>query len=303
MVGATELQASARQVVERVGPAVVRIGRDGGRGCGVVVGEGLVLTNAHNLRDRTTQVTFAGGRAEQAVVAGADVDGDLAVLQVDTGGVAPVDWCDQPPALGDLAFAVAATSTGGRRVTFGMVSADERAFRGPRGRRISGAVEHTVPLARGSSGSPLVDDTGRLLGINTNRVGESFYLAVPAGDELRQRVAALARGEQPDRAQLGVGLAPSHVARRLRRAVGLPERDGVLVRLVEDGSAAAHAGLAVGDLLVSADGRVITDVDDLFEVLAAVEPGASLRLRVVRGVDELEVAVSFSGDSTTEGTA
>ena len=113
---------------------------------------------------------------------------------------------------------------------------------------MAGAVEHTAPLMPGSSGGPVVDLDGRLLGINTNRLGNGFYLAIAADAALRDRVTALGRGESPTRRRLGVGLAPSHVARRLRRAVGLPERDGLLVREVEEDSPAAKAGIAEGDL-------------------------------------------------------
>jgi serine protease Do len=299
-----DLADVGRSVVAAVAPAVVRIGRDGGRGCGVVVDDGLVLTNAHNLRDRTTQVTFHDGRTAQGEVAGADLDGDLAVLAVDTAGTEPVQWADRAPDAGDVAFAVTAAASGGTRVSFGMVSAVDRDFRGPRGRPIRGSVEHTAPLRRGSSGSPLVDTDGRLVGVNTNRVGEGFYLAVPADAELRARVDALARGESPTRLHLGVGLAPSHVARRLRRAVGLPERDGLLVRVVESGSAAERAGVRQGDLIVSAAGSPVDKVDDLFLALDAATATGSLSLHVVRGTDELEISVRFDDPAAaTEGEA
>ena len=67
-----ELQDAADRVLTRVGPAAVRIGRGHGRGAGVVIADGVVLTNAHNLRDRTTSVTFADGRTDQATVNAAD---------------------------------------------------------------------------------------------------------------------------------------------------------------------------------------------------------------------------------------
>src|ERR1700729_3447684 len=115
-------------------------------------------------------------------------------------------------------------------VASGFVSGVERTFRGPRGRRISGSLEHTAPLLPGSSGGPVLDAGGQLLGINTNRLGEGFYLAIPADETLRSRARALGRGEFAERPQLGIAIAPGHVARRLRRAVGLPDVDGVLIR-------------------------------------------------------------------------
>ena len=147
------------------------------------------------------------------------------------------------------------------------MSSVARAFRGPRGRRISGSVEHTAPLAPGSSGSPLVDGEGRLLGLNTNRLGGGFYLALPADEALRGRVAALQRGESAERPRLGIGIAPSWVALRMRRAVGLPDREGVLVREVEPDSPAARAGISEGDLIVEAGGRPITEPDDVYDAL------------------------------------
>jgi S1-C subfamily serine protease len=290
MTALDELQDAARTVATRLGPATVSIGRDG-RGSGVVIADGQVLTCAHNLRDRTTQVTFPDGRADQASVLAADVEGDLAVLAVDTTGTTPAEWAPAPPSDGQVVFGVARGQ--GLRVTFGLVSGTDRTFRGPRGRRLSGSVEHTAPLARGSTGGALADAAGRVVGVNTLRLGDRFALAQPADEALQARVARLAAGEAPARRRLGVALAPAHVARRLRSSVGLPERDGLLVRGVEDGSPAAAAGIESGDLLVTAGDRVLQSADDLFEVLEAHAEADTLTLGVVRGSDERSVLVRF----------
>ena len=289
-----ELAGAVAAVAERVGPAVVAIGARP-RGCGVVVAEGQVLTNAHNIRGEEATVTFADGRRERGKVAGLDFDGDLAVVAIDTAGIEPVAWGEGGgPTLGTAVFGVAAMPGGRARVTVGFVSAVERAFRGPGGRRIGGSVEHTAPLAPGSSGGPIVDAAGRLLAINTNRLGDGFYLAVPADAGLRERVAALARGESPARPRLGVAVAPAHVARRLRRSVGLADRDGLLVRDVEDGSLAEAAGVTAGDLIVGLAGRAVTDVDDLHDALQGAT--APFELAIVRGAEELTLVV---GDEAT----
>ncbi|MDP9240508.1 MAG: S1C family serine protease [Actinomycetota bacterium] len=287
-----ELQRSAEKVRVAVAPAVVSIGRDG-RGCGVVVAEGLVVTNAHNLRDQTTSVTFADGRTEQGTVRGADADTDLAVLTVDTGAAVPPEWSTAQPMPDRAVFAVSRGGSGVARVTFGTISAVDRAFRGPRGRRIRGSVEHTAPLPRGSSGSALVDAEGNLVGISTHRLGEGFYLALATDADLRSRIDALGRGEEPRRPRLGVGLAPSGAAAQLRRAVGLPEREGLLVRVVEEGSPADRAGIKEGDLLVSAGGRPVRTHDDLYDALDAAATEAALAVQLVRGAEEIEVSVSF----------
>lgn len=277
----------------RFGPAVVGLGRGWGVGSGVVIGPGRVLTNAHNLRHDEVTVTFADGRQETGRVAGSDSDLDVAVIEVDTGEVEPLEWADVEPSIGHPVLALSNPGGRGLRVTPGFVSSAARSFRGPRGRRIAGAIEHTAPLPRGSSGGPLVDLDGRLLGINTVRVDGGLILAVPADGQLRDRVEALGRGEAPKRVRLGVAIAPPRVARRLRRAVGLPEREGVLVRAVEDGSAAERAGIERGDLLVAAGGRQLEHVDALYEALDAARADGKLELTVVRGTDERTVPVTF----------
>src|SRR3954451_181033 len=280
-----ELSSAASQVVAQVGPSVVRIGRGGGRGCGVVLADGVVATNAHNLRGEETLVSFSDGRQAIGSVAATDVDGDLAVLRVDTDGAPGVGWADAISAVGDVVFVVTRSAGGGERVSFGMVSGTERAFRGPRGRRIKGSLEHTAPLPRGSSGSPVVTAAGSVVGINTNRLGDGFYLALPADAELKARLGSLSSGESRTRPRLGVGLAPAHVARALRRSVGLEERDGLLVRVVEEGSAAETSGIRQGDLIVAVNGTAVQTADDLFD---AMEAGSTdLQLTVVRGTDEV----------------
>jgi serine protease Do len=291
-----ELQSAVAGIAQQVGPSIVGIGR-GTRGSGVVIADGTVVTNAHNLRGDEVTVTFADGRRTRGTVAGVDADGDLAVVKVDTAGAAALEWGDGSGlTIGTPVFGAAASHGGGSRVTFGLVSSVARAFRGPGGRRIDGSVEHTAPLAPGSSGGALVDSDGKLVGLNTNRIGEGFYLALPADAALRERVDALAKGESPKRARLGVAIAPSHVARRLRRSVGLPERDGVLVRGVEEGSPAEAAGIDAGDLIVEAAGKAIADGDDLFAALATVS--GAYEVKLVRGAEERSVTVGAATGRT-----
>ena len=298
-----EVQAAIQAVAGSAGPAVVGIGHGWGLGSGVVVNDGVVLTNAHNVRGGEVAVSFGeGNRAVEGHVAGVDVDGDLAVINVDTSGAAPLAWSDAPPALGAVVFGLANPGGRGLRVTVGLVSALGQAFRGPRGRRVTGSIEHTAPLVRGSSGGPVVDAAGRFLGLNTNRLGEGFYAAIPADADLRSRVDTLSRGESTRPRHLGVGLVPGRAARQLRRSVGLPDRDGVLVQVVQEDSPAARAGLRRGDLITEAGGRPITSVDDLHSVVDGLDEGQSLSLGVVRGAEELSVSVPF-GATREEGSA
>jgi S1-C subfamily serine protease len=287
------IQEEIQHVAQRVGNSVVGVGQRWGVGSGVLLGNDQVLTNAHNVRGDEISVTFPDGHTATGRVLGLDVDGDIAVIGVETGDLPAIEWAtDGAPGIGAPVFALSNPGGRGLRVTLGFITGVERSFRGPRGRRITGSIEHDAPLLPGSSGGPVVSREGRLLGLNTHRLGEGFYLAIPADQTLRGRVDALGRGESKSRARLGIGVAPSDVARGLRRAVGLPDADGLLVRLVEDDSPASRAGLAVGDLITQAAGQPVAGTDDLFKALETASDGV-IELVILRGADERTVDVQL----------
>src|ERR671932_798195 len=273
MSAVADLSHLISSAADRVGPAVVGIGRGWGLGSGVVVETGQVVTSAHNLRRDEVTVTFADGRREVGRRAGVDPDLDLAVVAADPGDAPAVAWDPDATDSPVGAAVVALANPGGRglRATLGFVSSAGRSFRGPRGRRIEGAIEHTAPLPRGSSGGPLVDAEGRLLGLNAVRLDGGLILAVPASARVQERVRALAAGRAPAPRRLGVAVAPPRVARRMRRAVGLPERPG---------------------LLVAAGGRSVEGIDDLYAALDAVGDGGELPLTVVCGTEERQVTAA-----------
>jgi len=293
-----EIQASITRLAENAGSSVTGIGQRWGVGSGIVLGEGRVLTNAHNVRGSQVTVTFDDGHTAEGTVAGHDVDGDLAVIEADTGQAPALPWATAAPAIGMPVFALANPGGRGLRVTFGTVSGIDRSFRGPRGLRITGSLEHTAPLLPGSSGGPVLDGTGQLLGINTNRLGEGFYLAIPADEALRRRVDALARGESVRAPQLGITITPGHMARRMRRAVGLPDAEGLLIRDVAEDSPAARAGLTRGDLITAVAGQPVRSADDLAGALRVA--ASTIELTVMRGTEERTIQVAFSQDGPAE---
>jgi S1-C subfamily serine protease len=298
-----EIQAHIVRLAENAGPSVVGIGQRWGAGSGIVLGNGRVLTNAHNVRGGQVTVTFADGRTAEGSVAGHDIDADLAVIEADTGEAPVLPWATGTRAgIGMPVFALANPGGRGLRVTSGFVSGIDRTFRGPRGLRIAGSLEHTAPLLPGSSGGPVLDAGGQLLGINTNRLGEGFYLAIPADETLRGRAGALARGESAAPPQLGIAITPGHVARRLRRAVGLPDTEGLLIHAVTEASPAAHAGLAPGDLIVAAAGQPVRAIDDLIGALQAAR-GGTIELNVIRGTDERTIQVTLDENGQPEEEA
>jgi serine protease Do len=189
-----------------------------------------------------------------------------------------------------VVFALADPGARGLRVTAGAVSSEPQSLRGPRGRLVEGLIEHTAPLPRGSAGGPLLDASGALLGINAVRQAHGLILALPLTG-VREALEQAQAGQAPRQRRLGVAVVSPRMARRLRRAVGLTDRDGVLVRGVAPESPAAGAGLQRGDLIVGMAGGQIGSLDELFAALDAAPLQQPLALQIVRGEQESELEV------------
>ena len=178
-------------------------------------------------------------------------------------------------------------------MTPGFVSSTARSFRGPRGRRIAGAIEHTAPLPRGSSGGPLVDARGSAardqLGPRRRRPDPGD----PRRRALRERVEALGRGEAPERVRLGVAIAPPRVARRLAAPSVCPSATASWSVRSRRAAPPSGPGIERGDLIVAAGGREIERVDALYEALDGARGRRTLELTIVRGTDERTVTVTF----------
>lgn len=200
----------------------------------------------------------------------------FAALSVDTGALAPLAFGQESPPIGTTVVALANPWGRGLSATLGFVSSSRR--------RPAPGVAHTALCPRGASGGPLVAPDGGLLGFNVTRLDGGFVLATATDADTRERIEKLVAGERRSDRTLGVAIAPPRVGRRLRRSVGLEERDGLLVRGVEAESAAFGAGIRQGDLIVAVGDSPITSVDDL---LAHLEnDGQEIDVTVLRGVDE-----------------
>jgi serine protease Do len=287
-------QQTIASLARDAGPAVVGLRGRARRGTGVVIAPDRVLTLARNLRREGVSVAFGDGAQQDARLLGIDHDLGIAVLDVSTGEAPVLSFVEasEPLAIGAAVFALADPGGRGLRVTSGAVTSSPRSLRGPRGRVLDGLIEHTAPLPRGSGGGPLLDAEGNVLGVNAVRVDDGLILALPAA-AIRERLVDLAEGRQRPRRRLGVAIVPPRAARRLRRAVGLPERDGVLVRGVLPDSPAARAGLERGDLIVGLGGERVDSVDSLFGALEQAPLGRSFAVGIVRGEQETEVEVQL----------
>jgi len=276
-------------ISEQVGPAVVHVGRGRRRGSGFVVARDRVTVLTRSLGGDTVRVGIGGEELDGSVIA-ADLRAGLSLLGVPTGEISVPSWSADAPKLGDAVFALGDPGTG-LRVTEGRVSAAALQIRSHTGRSLA-AIEHTAPLSRGSGGGPLLDSTGAVVGINVLRGDPGFILGL-AGSVAQQAIERMLSGT-PQPARLGVAVAPPRVAMRLRAAVGLPEREGVLVRDVESGSAAARAGVRAGDLLVALGDVELDGIGRLHDALELASSATTTTLDVVRGVDQLRLELTLS---------
>lgn len=267
---------------ERFGPSVVGL-RGDARGTGLVIADQRVLTTAANLSGDRAEVVFDDGHVEAAGVTGLDRRRGIAVLTADTRGRTPLVFGD-----GDLGIGAAVVALAN---PWGHALSAAAGFVASRRRRPVG-LAHTAPCPRGAGGGPLLDADGNLVGVNATRLAGGFVLAIATDAETRARIAALTAAERRNDITLGVAIAPPREARRLRRAVGLEERAGLLVRGVAPDSLASRAGLQQGDLIVAVGASPISTVDDL---LAQLETGeAELQLKIVRGSDEHELTAPLA---------
>ncbi len=283
--------------VERVSPSVVNIEvhqsdgrtrtgerreqRGGGSGF-VFTPDGLILTNSHVVHDaRRIAVKLPDGRRMSASAIGDDPASDLAVIRVDEPGLTAAILGDsQQLRVGQVVVAIGAPYGFQSTVTAGVVSALGRSLRSYSGRLIDDVVQTDASLNPGNSGGPLVDSTGRVVGVNTATI-------LPA-----QVVASrLLRDGRIRRSYIGVSAQTVPVHRRVVRFYDLPKETGVIVLSTESGSPAQRAGLREGDVLIALEGQPVAGVDDLHRLLTDVRVGVSCSLVVLRHTDKLELRV------------
>lgn len=283
---------SVADVVTAVAPAVVSIQVEGssgvGAGSGVVLSsDGEVLTNAHVVEGATTIRVLVEGESEPrtARVVGSDPSADLALLSLDgPDGLATVVLAEPfDVAVGDDVVAIgnALGLQGGPTVTRGIVSALDRSLEIPAG-TLSGLIQTDASISSGNSGGPLVNVDGEVIGINTAVAAATgrgtsaenigFAIAVdriePVLDALRGAAAGSATGTTP---RLGVnGADPTDGTR------------GALIIAVAPGSAAAGAGLEIGDVIVKFGDNVVVDAASLAGAVRAHRPGELVEVVVLR---------------------
>jgi S1-C subfamily serine protease len=282
-------------IVERVAPAVVRVD-DGQRltASGIIwSADGIILASSHGVeRDEELAIELADGVRHAVTLVGRDPDTDLAVLRAKAEGLPAVESADPGEAkIGSLVLALGRPGTWGLHSTLGIISARLDTERGGE----PGYILHTdAVLYPGFSGGALVGMSGRILGITNLLFGRGKGVAIGMPVVSQVAKALLAHG-RVRRAFLGIGAQSAPLPKTLVGELGLQQERALLVVQVESGSPAERGGLLLGDVLLGIGEQAVQDVEDLRHELRALEPGRPAMLRILRGGELRELAVTLGG--------
>ncbi len=285
-----------------------------GNGSGSVIDtNGNILTNYHVIEGaQKLTVSFGGEKNYPATVVGGDPDTDLAVIKLDAPppGMTVVSFGDSDKlTVGQKVLAIGNPFGLDRTLTTGVISGLQRPIRARNGRPIDAAIQTDASINPGNSGGPLLDKFGRMIGINSQilspaggSVGVGF--AVPA-NTAKRIIPQLIQFGQVRRPKLGASLPT--VSQLKQQGYRVPVESGLLVYQTQPGGSAERSGLkgvstdgTIGDILVSADGQKLNDLDDLYRLLDKKQIGETVNFEVFRGGRTINVPVKLLG--TTPAT-
>jgi S1-C subfamily serine protease len=276
-------------------------------GSGFVIDKaGHIVTNYHVVANATkVQVSFSGQDELDAKVVGKDPSTDVAVLQIDahSRSLTPLPFGDSDAvSVGDPVVAIGNPFGYTRTVTSGIVSALQRTIDSPNGSGIDHAIQTDAAINHGNSGGPLIDARGQVVGvtsqISTGNTGEQgnvgIGFAIPI-DTVKTVAAQLIRTGKVEHALLGIKAKP--VTRQLAQLFNLPVSHGLLIQDITTGTAADHAGLRAGqtnvvvegdsyqlggDIIVRSDGKPVSSIEQLRDLIANKKPGDRIALEIYR---------------------
>jgi S1-C subfamily serine protease len=252
--------------------------------------DGLIVTADHVLeREEDITVGFADGTEASASIVGRDPASDVAVLRVQKSGLAPIQ--KGPLAkVGQLVLAIGRPGSG-PVVSLGIVSSLQRPTRGWRRGGSGNLITTDAVLYPGFSGGPLIDVSGRVVGINTSRFGQGASFAIPI-ETVAQVAQALSSQGRIKRGYLGIASQTVAIPAGLRQRLGLSQESGLLVVGLEPDAPAEKAGVLLGDLILALGGEEVHDTEGLLQALTADKVGQAAPVRLIRGGAIQEVSVN-----------
>jgi S1-C subfamily serine protease len=256
------------------------------------------VTADHTVRtEENITVTTPDGRSLPAVLTGRDPGTDLAVLTVkDAGSTSAALGDDGALRVGHMVLALGY----GPRASWGVIGALGPRWRSWRGGEIDRLVRLDLVLYPGFSGGPLVDASGRVVGMITSGLARDARLAVPTATVTRV-VDELLRQGHVSRGYLGLGMQPVRLPEPLQQALGLTREIGLIVVTVEPDGPAARAGVLLGDVLVALDGAPVSDLEDVQARLGGTQIGAVIAAVVIRAGARAEVAITVGEQPRRRG--
>jgi S1-C subfamily serine protease len=283
--------------VDRVGAAVYAVeARRRVGSTGFLVRPNLLVTADHAIdEDDEIEVVGADGATVEATLVGRDPSTDIAVLRLEHDAASHLAL-DTPGALrvGGIALAIARDDDGDLAAAMGIVGTVGAPWDTWSGGSLERFVRPALDLTPRFSGSPLVDATGALLGMNTWGLSRRRALTVPTDALARIVEAVLRGGGRIARGWIGVALQRVDLSPSVAHAAGLASHAGLIVLDVAEGSPADAAALCVGDVLVAAGDVRLRDVDDLQRVLAPGSVGTTVAFTIIRGSAATEVSVEIA---------
>ncbi len=256
-----------------------------GSGSGIVLSPGYILTSNHLVGGATRLVIgLYDGRLVPGRVVGRDFLTDLALIKVDIEGLVPAKLgASSKLRIGETVVAIGnpLAMKGGATVSVGVVSALDRAIIPPSGETLYSLIQTDAAINPGSSGGPLVDLAGRVVGINTAvaPAAQNISYAIAIDEAVPVAESLIVRGNM---LRPSLGFVPVTITSSIVASFGLEAERGVLVLRVEPGSAAAEAGLREGDVVTAVDVTQIYNMSDLWHALLKDGTDPMIKLSVVR---------------------
>lgn len=267
-----------------------------GTGSGFVIdSQGLILTNYHVIKDASEIfVTLPDGKQLIPKVIGTDPATDLAVLKVDGNNLIPLEFAEsenlQP---GQIAIAIGNPLGFQHTVTAGVVSALGRTLRSQSGRMIDDIIQTDAALNPGSSGGPLMDSTGKVIGVNTAIIKGAQGICFAVSSGLAAYIAELLiKNGKIKRAYLGIVGQTVKIPAHLISANKLTKPTGIYVSEVNYSGNAGNENLMKGDLIVEIGQTALGSIDDLHKALIEETIGKIFFLKIIRQGKPLTIEIT-----------